>query len=203
MFCIVDKNEIVFGPTSWSNHSFQVMLQELYNNNVELPSELTTPMVISPDVKILPVNYTFPSYNEKIQQLVGPFHQISENEVIGTYEVGDKSIEAVQNELIDKCATLRWEREIQGLTLTIQGKSVFIITNRGERDMYLQAHQWMGDTINWKFADEWLTLTKLEMQTIVDAIFNHIQTLFEWEQTKQTEIKNALTLSVLDNIVLS
>ena len=203
MFCLIINNEIAFGPCSWSKYVFQVKIQELCNIGYELPDNLLIPLNITPNIKILPTDIDIPHYNEKIQQLVGPLYDIQDDCVNGHYELDDKPIEVVQNELIDKCAAIRWEREIQGITISINDKDLFISTNRGERDIFLQTYQCMSDEVDWKFGDDWVKLTKTDLQTIVTAIFNHIQGVFVWEQQKQQEIKTAATLADLDNIDIS
>lgn len=187
----------------WSNHNFQVGLYDVSQIDMELPEFITEPLIINEQLRIVPVNITPLSYNDKIQRLAGPFYEIKESEVIGTYKIGEKSVEEVQHFLLDKCANSRWVKETQGTVVRIQDTDITIPTNRDERNVFLQTFQCMTDVVNWKFGDTWMTLTKEDMQLIITSIFKHVQQVFEWEQTKASEILKAQTLDELDGIDIS
>jgi len=59
-----------------------------------------------------------------------------------------------------------------------------------------------NDTVNWKFPEGWLTLTKVELGAAVSAGAAHIQGSFDWEKAKIEEIEAAETVEVLDAIVI-
>lgn len=56
-------------------------------------------------------------------------------------------------------------------------------------------------TINWKFQNTWLELTKIELGTIVTEGSTYIQSCFDWEAAQSVIIDNCTTLAELDALV--
>ena len=59
-----------------------------------------------------------------------------------------------------------------------------------------------NDTVEWKFPEAWITLTKSELGGIVSNAASHIENQFVWEANKVLEIESANTYSELDLIAL-
>ena len=59
------------------------------------------------------------------------------------------------------------------------------------------------DTINWKFPETWLTITKQELGYIVSQGVAYIQGCFDWEVQKNAEIDACTTLAELDAIIIA
>jgi hypothetical protein len=59
-----------------------------------------------------------------------------------------------------------------------------------------------NDTVNWKFPEGWLTLTKADLGAAVTAGVAHIQSSFDWEKAKVEEIEAATDAATLDVIVI-
>ena len=99
-------------------------------------------------------------------------------------------------------AAYRYELEEEGTTATVQSTEVSLSTKRGEREVFAQRHGLMGDsdTVAWKFSEGWLTLSKADVATLANAINTHVQTQFDWEESKNTAIDATADLAALDTI---
>lgn len=204
-FIITHNNQIVLGPRRWNRSIFESELADLGSTTI-LPPNNTDFISISDSIKIYPVSIvSTPAYNTKIEQLSGPFYTFAENSAIAKYEIVPKAIDVVKNELKGLIATARYKKEIAGTTTTIQGVSVNIDTSRTNRNIYAQQYSLMAaaDTVQWKFAQTWLTLTKADLKTCALASSNYVQLQFAWESTKILEIDACTTLAELDLINLN
>lgn len=209
MFILIENEQTVhLGPLHWNQNVFQSYIKDDLEIDTNLPvkNDTNDPIIINSNFKIIPVNIVYPdTHNPKIEQYAGPFWTIVNNVATGTYTNSPKPIDVVKNELKAIIATNRWIEETKGITVNIQGQDVRATTKRGERDIFLQALQLMTptDTKDWKFGNIWLTLTYTDLQTIVTAIVTHIQSAFNWDKAKGTEIDNAMDLNSLDAIMLT
>ena len=59
-----------------------------------------------------------------------------------------------------------------------------------------------NDTVQWKFPEAWLNLTKQELGLIVATGAGHVQGSFDWEVSKVAEIDNCTTHEQLLNVTL-
>jgi hypothetical protein len=204
-FALIQDNYVIIGPRLWNKLLFEEALQEECDITYTLPTRNDdgTPYIISDTVKILPItSLPEPAFNSKIQRLDGPYWNFSDTIAEMYFTVGDLPIDAVKNNLIALVAANRYSAEVGGIKMTIQGTEVSIDTNRGARDIFFQGYSVLGDTetVNWKFPECWMTLSKAELGTIVESIKAHVQTCFNWEQNKQVEINACQTLDQLNNI---
>ena len=92
-------------------------------------------------------------------------------------------------------AVKRYVKEVAGTKATVQNTEVTVDTSREGRNVFVQKYSLMktGDTVNWKFPEGWLTLTKIELGTIVTAGQTHIQSFFDWEKDYSDQIDAAQT----------
>lgn len=206
MFVIVHNNFVTLGPMRWNRFRFENTIQEECEVSVTLPDNNTQdPIIVSPEVQILPVKTTpNPNFNPKIEFLHGPFWVFTETEATSSYIVERYSIDAVKNMLKSITADERYRKEQAGTNTTIQNTEVTIDTSRGNRDIFVQKYLLMaeGDTVQWKFPEGWLTLTKTDLGQIVYVGGGYIQDQFNWEASKITEIDACTTLEQLDAIVI-
>jgi hypothetical protein len=209
MYVLIENEQYVhLGPINWNQRMFTSHIAEDLEIDISLPKqyESAAPIVINDNFKILPATLVYPSaHNSKIEQYAGPFWSVVDNTAIGTFTNSPKNIDVVRSDLKIIIANNRWREETKGITINIQGQDVFVTTTRGERDIFLQSLQLMQptDTRLWKFNTIWLTLTHVDMQTIVSAIVNHIQAAFDWDNSKHIEIDSSQTLEDLDKIQLT
>lgn len=202
-YVLVSNDSVITGPIPWNYRIFESSLQDDLDISFSLPRQKTDeePIVISPTVKILPVVFDpEPSYNSKIEFLHGPFWIFSDEFAIGHYIVQNKNIEVVKNELKAKAASIRYTREVGGISVVVQGSSYTILTDRESRSVFAQALQLNADNVSWKFKEGFLILNISDIQKIVNAVQAHVQSQFMWEANKVAEIDSALTLTALDSI---
>lgn len=207
MFVIVHNSSVILGPMRWNKNRFENVITEECEVTASLPSrnDSLSPIIVTDNVKILPIQGTpSPAFNSRIEFLNGPFWEFTDSAAIMSYRVESLSVDAVKNTLKAECAAERWRRENNGVKITIQGLEVTVDTSRGNRDIFVQKFLLMADsdTVQWKFPEGWLALSKLELGAIVNAAAAHVQTQFDWEANKISEIDNCATLEQLDAIVI-
>lgn len=205
MYALAHKGRVLAGPMPWNRGIFDGNLQKLKITKLlprVAPEQL--PLVIDADTAIYEVEYQRPQHNEKIHYLEGPYWQFTETKAIATYLVKDKPLDSIKGNLKQELSEERWKKEVAGITVTVQGKTVSVSTERGPRDIFLQRYSVMADeeVIDWKFAEGWVALTKADLGTIVTAILNHVQESFNWEHTKTQEIDAKTTAEELDTVVI-
>jgi hypothetical protein len=203
-----DYDEVLLGPINWNPRYIASVLQsdlDLDQAPTILASdEQRVPYDILPNVRVRKVNEVYAELNAKTQRHEGPFWTYDNDEATATWTAVDKPIDLVKGELKTLVAAERYIRENAGITLTVQNVPVWCDTSRGNRDIFFQKYAVMGenDTVNWKFPNTWLTLTKAELGIIVASGTAYIQGCFDWEETKSVEIDACTTLAQLDAIVI-
>lgn len=206
LYVLINNNYVINGPRNWNYHSFESTLEDDLEIITKLPIQKSddTPIIIDENTKIVPANLIYPSHNSKIEYLDGPYWTFEENSATGTFEVKPKIIEYVKQDLISETAAVRYEKESAGLKVTIQNTEVTIDTSRGNRDIFVQKYVLMGDvdTVNWKFPECWMELTKTDLGIIVSAGAAFVQEQFNWEMDKIAEIDACVTLEELDAVVI-
>jgi hypothetical protein len=207
MFVIVHNNYVILGPKNWNKLNFEeVLLEECeVTYTLDTRNDNKNPIIINENTKILPVvGLPQPYFNSKIQRLDGPYWNLSNTEAQMYFIPGDLPVDSVKNSIKEIVANNRYVKENSGIKLEIQNTLVSIDTARGSREIFFDT--WLAmteeETINWKFPETWMSVTKSDMFTIVSAGKTHIQTCFNWEQSKVIEIDNATTLQELHAINL-
>ena len=211
MFLITNlQHHVIIGPRpDWHQKLFQHAVDEEFENG-DIPHAVTIPgaaptsnTTLNNSVIVYHVTDIgiTGDYNPKIQKLDGPYFTFTDIATSNLIAV-NKDIVQVRHELKEIAANTRWIREIKGTTITLQGSTVSLDTNRGSRDIFLQAYQLGSNGAVWKFPSCWLTLSNAELGLIVEAVMGHVQTCFVWESTIDAEIDAATTLTALDKIVV-
>lgn len=206
MYAITENDNIILGPVNWNHRFFNSVIEDDTGVVVNITPDTKNNLPFEfENIKIRPVQIINEELrNPKIQKLNGPFWTFYPDRAEAKWIVIDKPIELVKYELSNSITNERYNKETAGFKTTIQGQEVFIDTSRGNRDIFFQKLLMMEDTdtVNWKFPETWLTLTKSDLGTIVQLGANHIQSCFDWEVQKLTEINNCTTLEELDQIDL-
>ena len=207
MFVIVYDNQVVLGPMRWNKYRFENFLVEEYEVTATLPqtNEPETMVTVNDNCVIYPVQGSpDPIFNPVIEMLHGPFWDFSNNVATSSFQVQPLPIDAVKNMLKATTATERYRKEILGTTATIQGTIVSIATDRDSRNIVNNTYLIAGDadTIQWKFPEAWLTLTKSDLGLVVSTINSYVQEQFAWESAKVAEIDACQTSMELANVVI-
>lgn len=194
-----DYDEVLLGPIEWNPRFIASVLQTdldlPFKPDVKEVDKNRVPYEILPNVWARPVVPVVPEYDSKTQFLVGPYWSYTENEAIAEYRPEYKNLDLVKTELKQDLAAERYRKEVAGVKTTIQDVEVTVDTNRGDRDVFVQKFLLMGenDTVEWKFPEGWLTLTKSDLGAVVAAGVAHVQGAFSWELSKTLEIDAATT----------
>lgn len=184
-YLLVENRQIIhLGPMEWRQRFFQSEL-----NDLEV--EFTVPPVeqgyikINDNFEFIPVvSVEIPEY-DMFEELVGPTWNYDNNQAVGIYTKQQGNISAAKGNMKTIAASKRYEKENAPFTITVQGQSVSVDASRDNRNIFIQKYQLMADTdtVQWKFPEGWLTLTKAELGEVVLAGANHIQAQFDWEKS--------------------
>jgi isochorismate synthase EntC len=201
MYAIVYKNKVIVGPSEWSRAFFTNALKKIGIENTILPR---TPFDIFPhrfndDTVIHRVTVIRENFKPRTQYLRGPSFVINEQGVVATYEAVDTEIEFARGNFKEHAAYERRKKEQSGITVTVQNTKLFISTHKEKREEFANKAALMSetDTVNWKFNQQWLTLTKAELLDIAKAIETHVQSAFDWEKSISDQIDSAETAEEL------
>lgn len=206
MYAVIYDNRVLVGPMNWNRGMFQGALER---KGIQYPLPRTAPdnlpLTINEHAKIMRVDEIRPTMNPLVEFYYGPLWDITEETAIANYEVHDSPIESMRYNLKQVAAQERYKREVLGTTTTIQDQTVTIDTNRGTRDIFVQKYLLMSDsdTVNWKFPEGWLTLTKQDLGTVVQAGAQYIQSCFDWELNIAEQIDLAQTKQDLLAIIIA
>jgi hypothetical protein len=196
MFAVVYKNRVLVGPMGWNRGIFQGSLEKEKIITIlprVAPQQL--PYIVNNDAKIMVVFENRPEINPMVEYYYGPLWEINDDNVVANYEVNDIAIGAARNNFKTLAAEERWKKEITGTKINIQDTEVTIETDRETRNIFVQKYSIMGEneTVNWKFPERWLVLTKSELGQVIGAGATYIQSCFDWEKSISDQIDFATT----------
>ena len=212
-YVITDHNQqgfVLLGPIEWKPRYISAVLSDEYDEEIVVSpaDEQRVPYDVLPYVKIRKCDVTYENINSKIEKLNGPYWTYddtnTEFQAIAAWTKADKDIDVVKNELKAVAANERWKKENKGTTITIQSTDVWCDTSRANRGIYNQKYSTLndGDTLNWKFGNNWLTISKEDLKNVMDSVNNYIQDCFDWEANISSQIDACTDLAALDAIVI-
>lgn len=219
-YLLVENRTVVhLGPIPWRQRFIQSEIDDL-----EL--DFTVPPVeqgyirINDNFEIFPIAETVsPQIDPTFEQPVGPFYQyVSETVVlnpdrpegmpeqtsvvlkaIANYNKVDRPLPDIKATIKTLAASQRYAKEIAGTSVTVGDATVTADTSRDGRNIFVQALSLMADnaTVDWKFPEGWLTLTKAQLGTVVGAGAAHIQAQFDWEKSINDSVDAAQDVAAL------
>jgi len=207
---VQNKTTVLLGPIEWRPRFIQSELNDLFD-----AGEKATAYTISPTetgyidcndgFEIFPIASSEGSAHDPIyEQLAGPFYTYDNNVASEVYNVLDRDISHVKESLKQVAKLERQRKQLLGTTLNIGGTDVTLATDADELANFVSLLASIGvDSVNWKFKEGFITLTKANVQSIVDAIRSHIQTQFDWEKTIGETIETATELSSLKSLTIT
>lgn len=205
-YLLVENKEIVhLGPIFWRHRFIQSELDDLEIDFLVPPVEPNAYIKISDTLEIFPVeSITQPSYDPQYEQLVGPQWSFTNNVATGTYTTTSKEISVIKSDIKALTASERYNKEVAGTKVTIQGQEVSVDTSRDGRNIFVQKYTMMRDTetVQWKFPECWLTLSKSDLGQVVAAGAIHIESQFVWEQSIANQIDAAVSIDEIKAIVI-
>jgi hypothetical protein len=203
MYVVVYKNKVLVGPMPWNRGFFQGSLKKQgIDQTLPRVSPSDLPYIVNDDAKIMAVEETRPKINPMVEYHYGPIWEITDTKAIANFQVIDTPIEFAKNNFKNLLSTERYKKEVSNIKINIQGIEVTVNTSRNGRNLFTEKYLTMADsdTVNWKFKEGWLNLTKNDLQIIVSSITTHIQSAFDWEKTINDQIDLATTKEELVTI---
>ena len=206
-YALVDNDSIKVGPRTYHPAFFKKYLDR-QNIVFELPDRYDSvdTIQISDTVKIVKVmDPDIPEYDSLTEQLAGPYWDVLVEPITGTYSVADQTIESMRSNAKEIVASNRYNNEIAGVDVDINGTTVHVSTARDDRHIWIQAMLLMDDVTPQAFKFDnniWLNLLKADIQTIINAIMAKVQSAFDWESGKVAEIDAATTKAEIQAIDL-
>ena len=203
-----DYDEVLLGPITWNPRFIASVLRTdldlSFTPNIVASDEQKVPYEVLPNVWIRRVTNVSEDHNPKLHTLIGPYWVYNGTEATAEYRKQDKPLEIVKAELKQIVTANRYQKEVAGVKVTIQGVEVTVDTARDNRDVFVQKYLLMSDTdtVDWKFPETWLTLTKADLGIAVQGGVTHVQSQFSWENSKFNEIDACTTLEELDAVIL-
>jgi hypothetical protein len=206
MFVIVNDNSVIWGPKRWSKIGFERILEDDLGITYDLPAnnDEFTPIVVNSTTSILRViELSTPTINERIERLEGPFWNFFEDRAEMYYTVGSLPLGFIKAKIKERIADIRYRKEVRGFQTTVQNTTITIETSREARALMVETISDMqsGDTVEWKFREGWLTVTRAQMVAMKAASRNYVQSTFTWEKNKSAAVDAAATLQELRDLV--
>ena len=199
IYALIDNNTIKVGPRDYHVGFFNDYLQSK-NISFEIPFPPPTDnsvIKITDEISIVPVQIKYSSEPHIItEQLAGPFYEITNDLVVGTYNIAEVNIESAKNKFKEFIANVRYNKENTVIKVTIQDTEVSILTHRGtNRDFYTQTYLLMNDNdvklVKFPIENVWLSLTKADFLSILNSINTTVQSAFDWEHQQLLLLENA------------
>ena len=209
LYALIDNNKIMVGPRTYRSSFFSDYLKTKdISYNLPLEYDNSSIISITDSISILPVEEPIiPSYDSLVEQLAGPFWTITDTKIIGEYKVVDRNHDAAQNDLKAKLSSFRYNKEIAGTTITIQGNEISLDTTRESRQKWIEIYTTLsilgkGSIITYKFTKEgiWLDLTISDVKSIISTIMGVVQDAYKWEKTHFELINDATEKSHLQTL---
>lgn len=201
MYALVHKNKVISGPRSWNRAFFEFILKRKKIESGTIPKNPTEtlPYQIDAETYIMSATVVKAELNPFIQHHRGPLWEIQGDTAIATYEAVDTELEFAKSNYKNFLAATRYEKEVAGTTVTVQDREVSVDTSREGKVAFYQHYSVMGkdDTVDWKFSEGWLTLSKTEFGIVVQAITDHVQSAFGWEKEISEQIDGETVLEDL------
>jgi hypothetical protein len=193
MYALIHKDKVLSGPRSWNRAFFEYILT---SNKIDVDTVIprtpvdVLPYVIDQDTKIMAAQVVQEPLNPLIQYYRGPTWELTADAAIANYEILYCPLDSAKYNIKQVVAAKRYVKEIAGATATIQNTEVTIDTTRDGRNVFVQKYILMADTdtVNWKFPECWLTLTKQELKDVITVGETHIQDSFNWEKELNDQI---------------
>ncbi len=214
-YIMVKDGEVILGPIFWNRDHFQNAANR-YNISLNLPEDIVarqrgilpidTPLVLNDSVKIYKVNLLNEQPEENYFTENGNIiWDFSSGVAVGTYIAVDKELDEVKKNLLQVIERKRDQKEIEGLTVTVQNNEYKLFSGPFSRLNLLEKYNLMTEeeTCAWKFMEnKWATLNKSELLTLYHLVMNFFSDLNTWERDRTLEIYNAETVDQLRTVLL-
>lgn len=194
---VENRTSVLLGPMFWRPRMFQSDVDDLEVAYVLPQADPEGYLLIasnpdgSPSLEVFPVTeVSAPTFDPFYEYLSGPTFEYVNGTAIESWTKDQKALDDVKRTVIDSLASVRYMREVGGAKATVQGQEVTVDTSRDGRNVFVQQYVLMGDTdtVDWKFPEAWLNLTKSDLGQCVAAGVLHVKAAFTWEQSTTNDI---------------
>jgi len=207
---VLNQEQVLLGPIDWRPRFIQIEFDELFENR-EISFQYQVPQVepgyveVGEGFEIFPiVNTEMPDMDPMFEEPVGPFYTYDDNQAFTTYQKQDRLFGHIQGSLIEIAVRVRNTKENAGTTVKVTVGEINVPTDKDSRIHFLTLLSSMGtNSINYKLGAEFVPLTPIDMQTIVNTIHDYVQAQFDWELTIATQINNTSDIDKLKEIYSS
>ena len=199
---VENQTYVLMGPIDWRPRMLQSEIDELSIPWAVPPVEQGY-IKITDNYEIFPVVETImPNCDSLLEELVGPSYIFNNNQATLTYTKKFIDIAIAKNNIKNKIAASRYIKENAGTTITINGNTYNLETDRDNRAKWYQLANLPGPT-NWKFGYNYVTLTNTDANNILEAVKTYIQTQFDWEMNICNEIDALNSISDLQTFTVT
>ncbi len=200
MFVIVHNGNVILGPMNWNARRFSEVIEEDCDVSFELPltNDNFDVITVNDDIKIYPVQTgDYPTHDYRFECLHGPFWQFTDTHAVQSFTAIPLAIDASRNFLKDELAKKRWTKQHECVKITINSVEYTFATDVTTKSVF---HQYITSgitSVNWKVnQDTWISLSQSDITNIFNAITQHVQTAFDWENNLAEAINNATTETI-------
>lgn len=205
MYSLIHNYQLILGPIKWNYRLINGELEDLEVDGKVSPRDYeNVPITFDEVTYLIPaVEIISAPYDPRFQSLGNFTWEIIEENGVPlrveyTYPVLDKTLDQIKAEYKALVAPIRWEKENQIITVTINNTEVEVSTSRDERDQFVSklvsCESVTEATHNYKFRnDVWVVIGCAEIHTILEEIDVVVQAAFDWEYSKYQEIDACTT----------
>jgi|SaaInlV_120m_DNA_3_1039746.scaffolds.fasta_scaffold26738_2 hypothetical protein len=207
MYALVEDNQVLLGPIGFNYRLINSVLEE----ELEIPNRVSSldyrrvPFNITDNVRIIPAKNEEPfEFDPFCHIKTGPTVAVYDNEAVFTYSKQDKPLEQVKEEYKSLVSPVRKRKENEHINLTVNDTEIIVSLSRGIRASLTTKLISSDGPYNFKFSgDNWILVTKENLQYIVTKIDEKVQELFDWELDKKREIDTCTSVEEIRNVVIN
>ncbi len=150
---------------------------------------------------IFPATVTGWQYDQRLTERLAPTWQLDDGVLHIAYQHRQRPLKEVRETLLANLADHRWRIETGGVELPNGAR---ILTDRESQAQLTSAYQSLSmpfvESIDWKAADGWVTVTEAELRPIAQAVAQHVQGCFKAERQVSEQIAAAESAEALYGI---
>lgn len=195
MYVIINKNRVVIGALPWNATYFTRVIQSRHRVLLDIPADEPSPesfpMTLTEDWIIKrAVEQEKQPLNPYVEEYYGPQWDISGDEAVAVYKVRDLPLDHMKTNFYGLFANERYTKETSGAKITIGDEEYSLPTDRESRNAFVLAAMNLQEdqTINWKFKEGWVELTKASFDQVLATLNTHVQQAFANELDKTQRV---------------
>jgi hypothetical protein len=191
MYALVNGQELLLGPIAFNYRMINSVLEEELELDYRVTSQdyKNVPIIITEDIRIIPARNDIPEFDPRFQTASQTSHTITDDEVVFTYTISDKTLEQIKGEYKAGVKPERQRRENTSIEVTINNSAITVSTDRENRLALIAKYVAGPGPHNFKFdSGTWLQITTEDLQTIIQSIDLKVQEAYDWELAKLQEI---------------